>query len=198
MSWGRVSVRARRFSCVEQQPQVDIVRSARRRTTVSASLVDGTVVVRVPARISQTELDRIVPGLVRRVLAKQHRAAASDETLMERARLLSRRYLDACAVPESVRWVTNQQQRWGSCTPSSRQIRLSHRLQGMPQYVLDYVLVHELAHLLHADHGPDFTALVGRYPQVERAQAYLDGVSFGAGLPAMSVDDPSAEGRESG
>lgn len=183
---------------MEQQPQVEIVRSARRRTTLSASLVDGTVVVRVPARISQTELDRIVPGLVRRVLAKQHRAAASDETLMERARLLSRRYLDARAVPESVRWVTNQQQRWGSCTPSSRQIRLSHRLQGMPQYVLDYVLVHELAHLLHADHGPDFTALVGRYPQVERAQAYLDGVSFGAGLPAMSMDDPSAEGHESG
>ena len=174
---------------MEPTPEVEIVRSSRRRSTLSATLVDGRVVVRVPGTISSAELDRLVPGLVRRMIAKQRRPAASDQALMQRARVLSERYLDGKAVPASVRWVGNQQRRWGSCSVSSKQIRLSDRLQNMPQYVIDHVLVHELAHLLHADHGPAFKALVARYPQLERAEAFLAGVSFGSGLPPVPMDD---------
>ena len=75
---------------------------------------------------------------------------------------------------KSVRWVTNQEKsRWGSCTPSTGAIRLSHRLAGLPPFVIEYVLVHELAHLVHASHGPEFWALVNRYPKTERARGYL-------------------------
>jgi predicted metal-dependent hydrolase len=78
--------------------------------------------------------------------------------------------------------VANQGSRWGSCTPVDRTIRLSSRLQGMPSWVVDYVLVHELAHLLVPGHGPDFWALVEQFPRTERARGYLEGVSATAGL----------------
>ena len=66
--------------------------------------------------------------------------------------------------PASVRWADNQLSRWGSCTPSDGTIRVSSRLAAFPRWVLDYVLVHELAHLVIFGHGPEFTAIVDRYP----------------------------------
>ncbi|MBD2758241.1 M48 family metallopeptidase [Yimella sp. cx-573] len=174
---------------MEAQPEVEIVRSARRRSSLSATMVEGRVVVRVPAHLSKKELDTLVPRLVQRVLAKQRPAARSDGELLARSLVLSKRYLGGLARPAGVRWVSNQQRRWGSCTPSTRQIRLSERLSGMPQYVIDYVLVHELAHLLQPDHGSGFKALMAGYPHAERAQAFLDGVSFGSGLPPIPMDD---------
>jgi predicted metal-dependent hydrolase len=87
-----------------------------------------------------------------------------------------------------VRWADNQQARWGSCSIDDGSIRLSRRLEGMPPWVVDYVLLHELAHLLVPGHGPDFWALVQRYDRSERARGYLQGVSDAAGLPLP--DDP--------
>ena len=65
------------------------------------------------------------------------------------------------------------QSRWGSCTPADGSVRISVRLAPFPLWVLDYVLVHELAHLAVADHSPRFWALVDRYPLSERARGYL-------------------------
>ena len=79
-------------------------------------------------------------------------------------------------------WVTNQQQRWGSCSPGDRSIRLSERLQGMPGWVVDYVLVHELAHLVEPSHDARFWSLVDGYPRAERAKGYLEGVAAAAHL----------------
>jgi predicted metal-dependent hydrolase len=121
-------------------------------------------------------------------LAKQDaRLRPSDDQLLARASELSRRHLSGRARPASVRWVTNQGSRWGSCTPADRTIRLSTRLQGMPSWVVDYVLLHELAHLLVPGHGADFWALLEPYPRTERARGYLEGVSATAGL-GMSDD----------
>jgi hypothetical protein len=109
---------------------------------------------------------------------------------MARAGELSRRYLEGRAEPLSVRWVGNQRRRWGSCTPVDRSIRLSDRLAAMPEYVSDYVLLHELAHLLVSDHGPEFEAWMARYPRLLEARAFLAGVDHatGAGLD-RDVDD---------
>ena len=79
-----------------------------------------------------------------------------------------------------MRWVENQKARWGSCTPGDRTIRLSVRLQGMPPWVIDYVLVHELAHLLESGHDERFWAWVNRYPKAEQAKGYLQGWSAAA------------------
>lgn len=120
--------------------------------------------------------------MLERLAARDQRRRPGDEELRHRALELSARYLDGRADPSSVRWVGNQNSRWGSCTPADGTIRLSRRLFGMPAWVVDYVLVHELAHLLVPGHGPEFWDLVGRYPRTERARGYLEGVAAAAHL----------------
>lgn len=172
--------------------RVEVRRSTRRRRTVTAYRDGEVVVVLVPARLRVTEVEQAVADLVPKVLAREtrRRGPAGDAGLLERARALTMEHLGSdggpARLPVSVRWVTNQQQRWGSCSVTSGEIRLSHRLQAMPSWVVDYVLVHELAHLQHADHSPAFWALVQRYPLADRARGYLEGWSDrgSAAMPA--------------
>ncbi|MEV7118498.1 MULTISPECIES: M48 metallopeptidase family protein [Kitasatospora] len=163
--------------------KVEVRRSARRSRTVSAYREGDRTVVLIPARMSHAEEQRWVAQMLDKLAAQEKRRVLGDEALQARAAELSRLYLGGRAEPEQVRWVTNQNSRWGSCTPSERTIRLSHRLQGMPEYVVDYVLLHELAHLLVPDHGPRFWALLDAYPRTERARGYLEGVASAARLP---------------
>lgn len=158
-------------------PHVEVRRSSRRRRTVSAYRDGDTVVVMIPERMTRADERRWVTTMVERVGRSERRRRPSDEELSARATQLSGRYLDGRAVPTSVAWVANQQTRWGSCTPLDATIRLSTRLQGMPSYVVDYVLLHELAHLLVAGHGADFWAWVNRFELTERARGFLDGVA---------------------
>ncbi len=170
---------------------VEVRRSARRRRTVSAYRAeDGTVVVLLPARMSQAEEQRWVETMVARVQRSERRRRPSDDGLERRAAQLSERYLEGLARPTSVRWVQNQGQRWGSCTPTDGSIRLSARLTGMPAWVVDYVLLHELAHLLESGHTPTFWRLVERYPKAERARGFLEGVGFGSGVQADGEPGP--------
>ena len=159
---------------------VEVRRSPRRRRTVTAYREAGRTVVLVPARMPAREIAGYVSELVARLEARERRARGSDAELAARAAALTARYLPAAPAPTSVRWVTNQRTRWGSCTPLDGTIRLSHRLAAMPDHVIDYVLLHELAHLLVAGHGPDFEALLVGYPHLERARAFLDGVAHAA------------------
>jgi predicted metal-dependent hydrolase len=164
------------------EPLVDVRRSARRRRTVSAYRDGDRTVVLIPARMSRAEERRWVQVMLDRLAAQDAKLRPSDEQLHARAAHLSATWLDGRARPASVRWASNQGARWGSCTPVDGTIRLSTRLQGMPSWVVDYVLVHELAHLLVPGHGAEFWALVDRYPRTERARGYLEGVSATAGL----------------
>lgn len=170
--------------------EVEIRRSARRTRTVSAYRDGDRIVVLVPAGLPASQETRLVADMVAKVTkSRQHqRQRPSDAELLASAGRLSTRYLGGMARPSSVRWVDNQRTRWGSCTPAHATIRLSSRLIGMPAYVVDYVLLHELAHLLRADHSPGFWDLLSAYPDLDRAQAFLDGVSFGAGLPEDEDD----------
>ena len=130
--------------------------------------------VRVPSHLSVVDERRWVREMTRRFTAR-HDGATID--LTRRAATLAGR-LDL-PTPASIRWVSNQRQRWGSCTIATKQIRISDRLAGWPDWVLDYVIVHELAHLVVPDHGPRFHALVDRYPRAERARGYLIAKSGG-------------------
>ncbi len=163
-------------------PEVEVRRSKRRRRTVSAYRDGDRIVVMIPASLSRAEEAEWVQTMVARLEKSERRRRPSDDGLLQRALGLNNRYLGGLATPESVRWVENQQSRWGSCTPGDRTIRLSARLQGMPSWVIDYVLVHELAHLLEPGHDARFWAWVERYPQAERARGYLLGWSAAARL----------------
>lgn len=163
---------------------VDVRRSTRRRRTVSAYRDGERIVVLIPARFTSAEEREWVPRMVARVLGSgQQRRRAGDAALAKRAAELSQRHLGGRAAPSSVRWVPAMRTRWASCTPSDATIRLSRRLLDMPTWVQDYVLVHELAHLIEPGHGPAFWKLVENFPRTERARGYLDGVSAAANLP---------------
>jgi hypothetical protein len=159
------------------EPIIEVVRSTRRRRTIAAHREGEKIIVAVPARISRAEEARWVALMVQRVLAGERKLRPSDDELLDRANQLSERYLGGRAVPESVRWVDNMVSRWGSCTPLDATIRLSRRLAGMPEYVVDYVLLHELAHLLVPGHGPTFWAELADYPKLERAKGFLEGIT---------------------
>ena len=181
-------------------PAVEVRRSARRRRTVSAYRDGDVTVVLIPARFSKAEERRWVAEMIARLQAREARRQRgprrSDDALLARARQLSTTLFDGAARPTSVRWVTNMAARWGSCTPSDGTIRVSRRLRDMPGWVLDYVLVHELAHLLVPGHGADFWELVGRYPRSERARGYLAGVAAAAHLDRS--DEPTPAEVDSG
>lgn len=147
---------------------VEVVRSPRRRKTVQARVVDGVLRVSIPATMTAADEAHWVAEMARRVARKQ-RSAGVD--VARRAATLADRY--GLPQPASVRWVDNQSARWGSCTPAVGTVRLSRRLAGYPAWVLDYVLVHELAHLVEPNHSPAFWALVNRYPKAERARGFL-------------------------
>lgn len=148
--------------------EVEVVRSAKRRKSVSARVVDGRIVVRMPQWMTKAQESEYVTALVAK-LERQRSAEAVD--LPRRAGELAKRY--DLPAPTSIQWVTNQRQRWGSCTPSTGEIRISDRIAGFPGWVLDGVIVHELAHLVHLHHSPEFWALAQRYPKTERAYGFL-------------------------
>ncbi|MBV2353156.1 M48 family metallopeptidase [Streptomyces sp. J2-1] len=165
---------------------IEVRRSTRRRRTVSAYREGDRTIVLIPARMSKAEEKRWVTVMLDRLAAQESRRKLGDSDLGERAGRLSAQFFGGRARPASVRWVTNQNTRWGSCTPAEGSIRLSHRLQAMPEYVVDYVLCHELAHLLVPGHGPDFWKLLESYPRTERARGYLEGVAAAERLPGAA------------
>jgi hypothetical protein len=172
-------------------PALQIHRSTRRRRSASAHADGDAVVVRLPAGLAGDEEERIIRGLVRKVTGRaQAQALGGDDALRARADELADRYLDGVRAT-SVRWSARMQRRYGSCTPATGEIRISQRLATAPRWVLDAVLVHELAHLVVADHSPAFWALVGRYPQAERARGWLEG--FTAGQLAGGLDHAPSE-----
>lgn len=147
--------------------RVELVRSTRRTKTVGAHLRAGVLKVIVPSWMSATDAERWRVEMARR-FARKHTASGVD--LAERAAQLARRH--DLPAPVSIRWA-EMRSRWGSCTPATGDVRIATALAGVPPWVLDYVIVHELAHLAVADHSPAFWALVNRYGRTERARGYL-------------------------
>jgi predicted metal-dependent hydrolase len=187
---------------------VEVRRSVRRRRTVSAQLHNGTAVVSIPAHFTAVQEREWVERMLAKLRVKygaRYRpgitgpgageegaagsgAGAGSIELQDRARTLSEQYLDGRGQPQSIRWVTNQNTRWGSATPARRSIRLSHKLRGMPAWVVDYVLLHEMAHLIEPSHNSRFWKLLQTYPRTETAKAFLDGAAFAAGSGLQTTD----------
>ncbi len=166
-----------------EAPHVEVRISARRKKTSEARWEGDRIVVSLPAHLDVASRQSTVDWLVERLLTK-HRLASvlSDDDLLARAVALSERYLVG-ARPSSVRWVTNQRARWGSCSYYSGEIRLSHRLRVVPDWVLDSVLVHELAHLTYPDHSADFHRLADAFPRHQEAGVFLAGYGLGLSTP---------------
>ena len=163
-------VHARRRS--SSRYPVEVIRSDKRNKTVSARIVDGVIRVRIPAWMTAEDEARFVDDVVERI-ERERRSNAID--LDARSRTLSDDY--GLPYATSITWSKVQRQRWGSCTVGSGDIRISDRLVDVPPWVLDSVIIHELAHLVVPHHGPEFDRIVQRYPLHERATGYLMAVS---------------------
>jgi predicted metal-dependent hydrolase len=175
-------------------PVLRVIRSARRRSTISARLAENGSVLEVlaPAGISESELAPAIEKLKARLLrrAEKHETA-NDRELARRAAELNCQYFGGKLHWREIRYVTNQQRRFGSCTPATGAIRISHRVATLPGWVRDYVIVHELAHLAEPNHGRRFWQAVERYPKTERARGYL----MALGLE-WEGDDPAEQDLE--
>lgn len=158
---------------------VEVRRSTRRRKTVSYFREEGRTVVVVPHRMTRSDIREHVAELLAR-MQRGRGITSSDAALAERAELLRRRYLPTVPAPSTVTWSARQQRRYGSCTTTTGAIRISTMLRGMPDYVLDSILIHELAHLTYPNHGVEFTRLIRAFPETEMAEAFLRGFEYGS------------------
>ena len=155
--------------------EIVVIRSSRRKKNISAYRQGGRIVVSIPARMSKADERAMVPEMVAKIRAQEAVATMSEESLQIRAgQLLTEFAPEILARPASVNWRA-MRERWGSCTGLDRSIRISDRLKGAPEYVLDYVLFHEAIHLEYFDHGEQFKELLARFPLEGQAEAYLQG-----------------------
>jgi len=155
---------------------VKVIRSSRRKKSSEARVVGNVIEVRIPAAMDAAVAQETVDELVERVERKR----AIEQTavdLAERARTLAVEY--QLPEPDQIRWVTNQNTLWGSCSFQEGVIRISSRLTSVPDWVLDCVILHELTHLVEPGHGPEFHALMNRYPKVGRAEGFLEAMALG-------------------
>jgi predicted metal-dependent hydrolase len=154
------------------RPLVRIVASRRRRRTVSARLRSGVLELLVPSWMPHAERQQWAEKMRRRLARRMERSRPSDQRLMERARTLNDRHFAG-----RLRWTSigyaDMAHTWGSCTFTVGAIRIAKRAAALPDWVLDYLLVHELAHLEHSEHAAAFHELESRYPLAERAKGYL-------------------------
>lgn len=175
-------------------PAVRIITSRKRRRTVAARLRSGVLELLVPASMPLAERAHWAEVMSRRLQRRAERLRPSDERLLGRAERLNRRHFEG-----KLRWASigfaEMERQWGSCTFTDGAIRIARRAASLPEWVLDYLVVHELAHLVHSDHGPGFHELENRYPLSERAKGYLLALDAAAlsDLGADELRDPLAD-----
>jgi hypothetical protein len=172
-----ITIEAPRFD----RPEVEIRASSRRKKTGTAHWSGSRIVVLIPARIKGRERTSFVDDLVERLMTQRPQNSAGDASLEDRAKELAEIYNDG-VLPSSVRWVKNQQARWASCSPASKEIRLSNRLRQCPEWVIDAVLVHELAHLQEVGHTALFNEIANRFERQVESGLFLEGYALGLGL----------------
>lgn len=157
--------------------KVKVIKSKERKRTASARLEDGVLFIRVPAKLSEKKIKSLVEKFKRSIKRKNKLQNLEDKSwLVERAERLNKKYFGGKLKYKSIKWSGRQNKVHGSCTSRQRTIRISSRLTKVPKWVLDYVLVHELAHLVEPNHSRSFWRLVSQYKRAERARGYLMGM----------------------
>jgi predicted metal-dependent hydrolase len=173
-------------------PEFRVIRSSRRKRTLHAYRQNGVIEIHIPDRLSRRQEFEVIPEMIDLVLKRENRLRKSDGALLELSDQLLAEFLpEFNERPLSVTWRV-MRERWGSCTTVDKTIRISERLNTAPDYALRYVLFHELIHLRIAGHGDDFHELLARYPDKDRAEAFLEGYEAGsAGSPEEILELPT-------
>lgn len=155
--------------------KIRVIKSKRRKKTASARVKDGVLYIRVPAALSEERIKSVVEKFKQSMMRKRERGR--KDWLVKRAEKLNKKYFGG-KLKFSLKWSNNQNKIFGSCTSKRKTIRISSRLAKVPKWVLDYILIHELAHLVEPNHSKDFWKLVNQYKRAEMARGYLMGLGF--------------------
>lgn len=154
--------------------EIKIIRSRRRRRTVSARVIKDTLLISAPALLSQERLDRIVADFKIKFERKKLKEDLDrKQSLADIAQKINEQYFGNKLKINSIEYAIDQDSKYGCCNYSSGRIRISHKVGLMPSWVRDYVVIHEMAHLLEPNHSANFWEIVSRYKLAERARGYL-------------------------
>ena len=157
---------------------VKIIRSERRKKTIQTKYVNGKLWIYLPSGMTETEEKRWIDRMITKSVNRQQKQKLnSDGLLLKCAQELNKLYFDG-ELDFDIKYVTNQNSRFGSCTPENMVVRISNRIANMPRWVRDYVIIHELAHLIYPDHSKEFWGKVNQYKYTERAKGYLIAVGM--------------------
>ncbi len=154
--------------------EVKVVRSPDRKKTIQAKMVKDTLFIYLPTGLHRDEERKLIERMKQKIEKKMLTISANkDNYLKKRFDDFNGMYFGGKLVVNSLEFVTNQEKVRGSCTPAKGTIRISHRLLDMPKWVLDYVIMHEMTHLVHPDHSSAFWEKVARFKYAERARGFL-------------------------
>jgi len=185
------SIKQEQAELLSRLPEFRVIRSTRRKRSLSAFRQNGVIEIHIPDRLSRRQEFDVIPEMIDLVLKRENRLRKSDSALLDLSDLILKDLLPEFSErPLSVTWRV-MRERWGSCTTVDKTIRISERLNTAPDYVIRYVLFHELIHLRIAGHGDDFHGFLARYPERERAEAFLEGYEAGSvGAPEEILELP--------
>lgn len=155
--------------------EIKIKYSHNRRRTVGARFISGAMHIYAPSGIPEHKLNPIIDAFKKKFEKKQMKKElnSNPERLLEITNDLNRKYFDGKLEVKSIAYSGEQDKMYGVCYHKRKEIWISYRLKEMPDWVRNYVIVHELAHLLQPNHSADFWNLVNRYKLAERARGYL-------------------------
>ena len=169
-----------------------LIRS-RRKTLAIHIKPDTTVEVRAPIRLAKTEIERFVASKEQWIKKKQAQIAAKKPVkprelplseyavgeFEQTARELVETWEQRLGVKTTYVGLWKMSSRWGSCTAKTRRIRLNTALAYCPLECLEYVVVHELAHLRENNHSPRFWAIVAEaLPNYKERQKKLKAMQW--------------------
>ncbi|PID29536.1 MAG: hypothetical protein CR982_02400 [Candidatus Cloacimonadota bacterium] len=158
---------------LKRDNKILVKRSKKRRKTVQIQIKDDEIIVLAPESISNEELNFFIEKAVSN-FEKKKSIKNSENYLKERALFLKKKFFVE-NLPNFELYYSTKMGRgsWGICYSSRGVITLNHKLSTYPEWVLDYVIVHEMAHFIYQDHSRKFWEIVSRYPLKERAIGFL-------------------------
>jgi len=168
--------------------QITIIRSPRRKRTIQTKYTQGRLWIYLPAGMNKTEETKWIDRMIKRNERSEQKRTTrkSDTWLMNRAQVFNKKYFNG-TLDFSINYVSNQNSRFGSCTSAEKTIRISEKVKTMPSWVQDYVIIHELTHLVYPDHSKKFWETVNQYPYAERAKGYLIAIGQGVAEQESSI-----------
>jgi predicted metal-dependent hydrolase len=172
---------------------VSVNPDSRLRRTVRWMLRGSEIQMRVPQSMNRSQIEKMIEDILPRIARQRKRARKqADVNLMTRAAEINAAYFGGELTWHTIRWVKNMDRRLGSFTTGGTtdgDIRISERIRRWPQYVIDYILAHEMCHRIFPNHSAEFWAYLSRYPHTEKAIGFVEGVAYAEGTDPDSLID---------